>query len=128
MVGIFATETLFAIIVIRSNKGVSKLVTEKQIDSIVDIIVKKAKPDKIILFGSYAYGQPTNDSDVDILIINEDSDVSKYKRGREIRKYLRGIGIPLDILVYTQEELNEWKDIKGSFLHEIVEKGKTLYG
>lgn len=91
------------------------MVTEKQINSIVDIIVKRAKPDKIILFGSYAYGQPTNDSDVDILIIKEDSDVSKYKRGREIRKYLRGIGIPLDILVYTQEELNEWKDIKGSF-------------
>lgn len=81
----------------------------------------------MILFGSYAYGQPTNDSDVDIIVIKEKTDVPMHKRGREIRKYLRGTKIPLDILVYTEDEVNKWKDVKASLIYEIIEKGKTLY-
>ncbi len=104
------------------------MVTEKQIDNVVDKIVKNTKPKKVIWFGSYASGEPTDDSDVDLLVVKENSDVPRHKRGREIRKYLRGMKIPLDILVYTEDEVNEWKDVKASFVYDIIEKGKTLYG
>ena len=104
------------------------MVSEKQINDVVDRIIYSIKPKKVILFGSYAYGQPTDDSDVDILVVKEDSDVPVYKRGRKIRKHLRGMNIPMDILVYTEEEVDEWKDVKASLLHQIIEKGKVLYG
>lgn len=103
------------------------MVTNKEIDKVINLIVTNVNPDKIVLFGSYAYGDPNEDSDLDLLII-KDMEVEKYKRGREIRKYLRGTRIPIDLLIYSNKEVNELKDDKTAFISQILEKGRVLYG
>jgi predicted nucleotidyltransferase len=100
---------------------------QKQIEKIVKRIVDNYKPERIILFGSYAYGFPTEDSDLDLLIV-KDSSLPRYKRAREVRKYLWGISeIPKDIVVYTQEEIDDWKEVEEAFVTKVVKNGKILY-
>jgi len=104
------------------------MITQKQIEEIITRIASSYKPEKIILFGSYAYGIPTEDSDLDLLVIVKSSKKPRYKRAREIRKHLWGIAdTPKDILVYTQEEIDEWKEVKEAFITSIVGQGRILY-
>ncbi len=102
------------------------MITNEQINYIIKIITETEKPQKIVLFGSYANGSANNDSDLDLLII-KNSEIPVNKRCRELRKHLRGLKIPMDILMYTQEEIAEWKDTKAAFVTKILEQGKVLY-
>jgi len=88
--------------------------------------LKKYKPEKIILFGSWAWGKPKADSDVDLLIVKE-TKKSPYKRIPEARKYLRKIDFPFDVLVFTSKEMKDRLQAKDFFISEIVNKGKVLY-
>ena len=97
-----------------------------KINQIIELIIKNVQPEKIILFASYANGKPDEHSDLDLLII-KDFKVPRYKRGREIRKYIRGIGVPLDIIAYTNEEIDKWKNVKEAFITQVISKGKVLY-
>ena len=103
------------------------MIGKDQIIEIVKRIVDSYKPEKIILFGSYAYGTPKKDSDLDLLIVKESS-LPRYKRAREIRKHLWGISeIPKDILVYTQKEIDDWKEVEEAFITQVVKYGKIIY-
>lgn len=103
------------------------MITRKHIEDIVKRIVDHYKPEKIILFGSYAYGSPTKDSDLDLLVI-KDSSLPRHQRAREIRKYLWGISeIPKDIIVYTQREIDDWREVDEAFVTQVVKRGKILY-
>ncbi|RYZ14888.1 MAG: nucleotidyltransferase domain-containing protein, partial [Sphingobacteriales bacterium] len=75
---------------------------------------------------SYANGTPNEDSDLDLLIV-KDVEGPKYKRSSEVRSYLDGALIPMDILVYTPKELDKWKDLPMAFEHHILATGKVLY-
>lgn len=103
-----------------------KEVNENIISEIVRRIVDVVNPKKVILFGSYAYGKPTKDSDLDILIIM-DSKLPRYKRSSLIYKALAGILIPKDIIVYTPEEVEEWSDVPQAFVTTALTKGKVIY-
>jgi predicted nucleotidyltransferase len=88
-------------------------------------IVERFHPMKIILFGSYAYGNPQPESDVDLLVVMETS-LREIQQALQIRKFLNPL-FGLDIIVYTPVNLAnrlEWGD---SFLREVVTKGKVLY-
>lgn len=62
------------------------------------------------------------------LVITSKSTVPRFKRGREIRLDLQRIAdIDIDILVYTQQEIEEWKDVEFSFLNSILKTGKVIY-
>ena len=99
----------------------------EQIKEIVHRIVENYKPEKIVLFGSYAYGHPSQCSDLDLLIIKE-SNLPRYKRAREIRKYLWEVtDIPMDIIVYTPKEIEDWKNVEEAFITTVIKKGKILY-
>jgi predicted nucleotidyltransferase len=83
------------------------------------------KPERIILFGSYAYGNPTPDSDVDLLVI---WNTNKPRRERilDVSLLLYPRSFPVDIIVKTPEELKQ--EIKTSFfIREIINKGKVIY-
>jgi predicted nucleotidyltransferase len=92
-------------------------------------IEEQYKPKKIILFGSYAYGEPTQDSDVDLLII-KNTDKRPIDRWVEVKKLLRGIapGLPISPLVYTEGEIDERNAIQDFFIEEIFENGEVIYG
>ena len=101
----------------------------KLIGDIVDRILEGYRPKKVILFGSYAYGEPTEDSDVDLLII-KNTDKKPIDRWVEVKRLLRDISrtVPVSPLVYTEEEIQERLAIKDFFIEEIFEKGDVLYG
>lgn len=88
-------------------------------------IAREFKPEKIVLFGSYAYGHPTSDSDVDLLVILK-FDGKPVRKAIEIRNRVNP-RVPLDLLVRTPEQIanrvvqNDW------FMREILERGRTLY-
>jgi len=99
----------------------------RKIKEISDKIVKEYQPEKIILFGSHAWGEPHEWSDVDLLVVKE-SNKSKLERTRELRGLLSNSGQPLDVLVYTRGELealiNQGRNL---FLEDIVRNGVILY-
>ena len=102
------------------------MIETKRIDDIVERIAIKFNPDKIILFGSYAAGNPNNDSDIDLLII-KDTDLPRHKRSFDIHKSLIGSMIPMYILVYTTKEFEQEKKEKSSFLYSAIKTSKILY-
>lgn len=102
------------------------MIDSVKINDIVNRIAIKFNPDKIILFGSYAFGAPNNDSDLDLLII-KDTDLPRHKRSFDIQKSLIGSMIPMDILVYTNKEFEEEKNEKFSFLNSAIKGSKILY-
>lgn len=98
---------------------------KKEIENITNQIVKKYKPEKIILYGSFAYGKPHQDSDVDLLIVKE----TKFPRVKRIKKVLMKVesNLPLEPLVYTPKELDNRLKLGDFFVKEIVNKGKVVY-
>lgn len=106
---------------------IEQLLNEELLDEIVHRIVTGAHPERIILFGSHAYGIPTKDSDVDLIVVKKDV-VSKRKESVRIRKLLRGILLPFDIIVVRPEEFefyaNDWIN---SVFAEAKRKGRVLY-
>ncbi len=95
-------------------------------DEIVKKILEKVKPKKIILFGSYAYGEPTKYSDIDLLIVEENVQ-SKIKEKLIIKELLKDIKIPKDILVVSEGEYEFYKDDFGSVIKEACDKGAELW-
>ncbi len=107
-----------------TDAGVRRIIIE-----IADRIIKVYKPKKVILFGSYAYGEPTEDSDIDLLII-KNTDKRPIDRWVEVKRLLRDVSRTLAVspLVYTEKEIEERTAIKDFFLEEVFEKGEVLYG
>jgi predicted nucleotidyltransferase len=102
-------------------------VDRKLINEIVKRIVKALTPLKIILFGSWAYGKPHKDSDLDILVVVKKSELPRYKRAVQVYKALTGILISKDIIVYTPQEIKEWNAVPQAFITTIIRKGKVIY-
>jgi uncharacterized protein len=103
------------------------MIMQEQIDEITKKIVENFHPKKIILFGSYAYGTPTEEeSDLDLLIV-KDSDLPTRSQNRRVRKLLSGSKVPVDILVKTSLEFEVYKDIIGTVIYPAHKFGKILY-
>jgi predicted nucleotidyltransferase len=105
----------------------------KILDSLI-FSLKSSDPYKIILFGSYARGNPNEHSDIDLMVILDNNHVSKTYEERLNKKiFVRNLvleinrQIPLDILVYSKEELNKIKEQGNSFIDEIERTGKIIY-
>ena len=102
-----------------------KRIPQEAIDQVVEQIVEKFKPQKIILFGSYARGNPRPESDVDLLVVM-DNKRKKSKQSLEIRRHL-GVMFGLDLVVYTSKRLKERVDMGDWFLRDVLKEGKVLY-
>ena len=108
------------------------MVKDKKIKETINQITEKIKkeyaPQKIILFGSYAYGEPSSDSDLDLFIIKE---TNKERRNRfvEVKRlvYDPKRKVVFSPLVYTPKEVEERLSLKDDFVMEILEKGEVLY-
>jgi len=103
-----------------------KKIDENLLSDIVQRILKVAQPEKIILFGSYARGEATEASDLDLLII-QPSDLPRYKRSTPVRLALRGLFPSKDVVIYTPEEVKEWESASTSFIASALREGRILY-
>lgn len=101
------------------------MIAMDRILSVSDHIAQGFQPERIILFGSYAYGTPGEDSDVDLLVILP-FEVKPVRKALEILQKTNP-KIPLDLLVRTPEQVRERLDNQDWFMREIIEKGRILY-
>ena len=95
-------------------------------DEIVRRIVGVADPQKIILFGSRARGDERPDSDLDLLVISE-SNEPRYRRSGPLYTLLADLPVEVEIMVYTPNEVQEWRPVREAFVTTAVREGKVLY-
>ena len=109
----------------------------KHIDSILNDITERLKPigiEKLILFGSYAYGTPNDDSDIDLLVVTNDNMIpqtfaEKSKIVLQVNRLIRDIkdSVPVDLIVHTRAMHNKFIKLNSLFCREILTKGKILH-
>lgn len=90
-------------------------------------LVAALQPDKVILFGSQAWGSPDESSDIDIYVIVPDSSDRPVQRARKARACIGDIRMPLDILVRTRAEAEKYRHLHASLESQVFEKGRVLY-
>jgi len=100
--------------------------SEKLINEITRRILAVSAPERIILFGSYARGNAGPDSDVDLLVI-EDAVEAPRKESVRLRGALRGLLVPVDVLVATSEQVERHRDAVGLIYGSILREGKVIY-
>ncbi len=98
----------------------------KEIQKMVNRIVKEFQPERVILFGSHARGEGGPDSDVDLLVVIP-VEGSKRDKAIEIGVALHDVRIPKDIIVTTPDEFEWRKEIAGTIERPAAMEGKTLY-
>lgn len=103
------------------------MITKKILKEAVNRLVAVYHPIAIYLFGSYAWGSPTEDSDLDLLVIVDKSDESPYERAVAGHLAFIGMTISKDIKVYTREEFTRRCKDKSSLAYKIKHEGKPLY-
>ena len=102
------------------------MITREMIDRAVRILVDAAKPSRIMIFGSYARGDAREDSDLDLLVI-EPRVEDRAREMVRLRRALRPLRIPVEILVYSADEVARWGDQPGSALYWALREGKVVH-
>ena len=102
-------------------------ITPEKIEAAIRRIVRTAQPRKIILFGSAVRGRADIHSDVDILVVTKDEIASSRKESVRIRRALRGISMPMDILVVPERRLEQLAQRPGLVYREAMRHGRVVY-
>jgi len=105
-----------------------KTIQPGQLEKAVERLKSEFQPEQIWLFGSHAWGTPTEDSDVDLMVIVASSDERPIRRMQRAHRCLRGIGFAKDVLVNTRSEFDRYRHLTASLSHRIFEQGRKLYG
>ena len=108
------------------NVNERRRIPMRAIRAVVEQIAERFQPEKIILFGSYAYGQPKPESDVDLLVVME-TPLRERQQRLEISRALSPRPFPLDILIRTPKQVEERINLGDPFLREIMTQGEVLY-
>jgi len=103
-------------------------ISEVLIQQVADRIVRECHPHKIILFGSLAWGKPKQHSDLDLLVIMDSEVARPDMRAMQVKRLLYDFHCPMDLLVYTPEEVKACLQKGNLFIQEILEEGRLLYG
>lgn len=109
-----------------SNVNEWRRIPMRAIRAVAKRIAEKFHPEKIILFGSYAYGKPQPESDVDLLVIM-DTPLRERQQRLEISRALSPRPFPMDIIIRTPKQLEERLALGDPFLGEITAQGKVIY-
>lgn len=103
----------------------TKKVELKKLKIIAEKIVANYNPEKIILFGSYAYGTPNKNSDVDLFIVKKTK--NSYKTARDIDGSIFPRPFAMDIIVYDPKKVEERLEFGDFFVKAVIDSGKLLY-
>ena len=98
------------------------------LEEAIERLKKEFQPEEIYLFGSHAWGTPSEDSDVDLMVIVPSSDERPIRRMQRAHRCLRGIGFAKDVLVNTRAEFDRYRDLRASLSHKLFQEGRKLYG
>jgi predicted nucleotidyltransferase len=98
-----------------------------QIEAVAARLAEAAGAEQVILFGSHARGDAGRDSDVDLMIVAK-SDLPRFKRSRSLYQAIRPYPFPMDLVVYTPEEIEQGRRSPLSFVATVLREGKTVYG
>ena len=101
------------------------MIETQDIQALAEKIATVFRPEQIILFGSYAWGMPTADSDVDLLVVLPFEGKS-WRMAATIRHQLRS-PFPVDLIARTPEQLQQRLQQGDTFLQEITHNGRVLY-
>ena len=106
-------------------------VTEEMINDTVSVIVRRTRPEAIILFGSQASGKAGPHSDIDLIVIESASFSQGNDRRREMTRLWQALAkfpVPRDILVYSRDEVERWRDARNHVIAKALKEGRFLYG
>jgi len=101
------------------------VISVEKIDSAADLLMSYSMARKVILFGSYARGDAKEDSDVDFLVVEKEV-VSNVQEMVRLRKILRPLGLPVDVMVVSENDVIEWGHLPGTALYWALKDGKVL--
>lgn len=102
-------------------------ITPDKVQAAIKRIVETSRPKKLIIFGSFVRKKTTNNSDLDILVITGDEIADSRRESIKIRRALRGIFMPMDILVITESRFEELSNQPGLIYREAVRHGEIVY-
>src|SRR5437870_2947942 len=103
------------------------MISQDQMQDVIDTIVSNYDPEEILVFGSYATGKATDTSDLDLLVV-KNTDVPMEQRLRTVRHLLEGFLFRIDVNVYTPQEVRDNENVPYSFTRSItLFQGKTIY-
>lgn len=102
-------------------------VTAEKIQQAVDRIVAVRHPSRVIVFGSVVRGTVDRDSDVDLLVVTKEDPDNRRAESVRLRRALRGISMPMDVLVISERQLQEVAERPGLVYREALRNGKVVY-
>ena len=105
-----------------------KTITKDLLETVTRRLVAEFQPEQVWLYGSHAWGNPHDDSDVDLFVVVSQSDETPIRRSQRAHRCLRGLRMPKDVLVETRQEVDRVKKSKTSLENTILSRGRRLYG
>lgn len=90
-------------------------------------LVAEFEPEEVWLFGSYAWGEPTPDSDLDLYVVVTDSSEDPLARAQRAQRVLGGLALPKDVIVKTRTEMDRVKTLRPTLAYQVVNEGRLLY-
>lgn len=105
-----------------------KTIPQGLLEEAVERLKAEFQPEEIYLFGSHAWGTPTDDSDVDLMVIVRDSSERSIQRMQRAHHCLRKLRMSKDVFVQTREEFDRYKHLRASLQHQILARGRKIYG
>src|SRR5436190_23591013 len=99
-----------------------KDLSQDLLNEVVSRLATEFEPEQVWLFGSHAWGQPDEGSDLDLLVVVRESSEPLARRAQRAHRCLRGLGIAKDILVKTRAEVERFRHVRSSLEAEILER------
>lgn len=110
------------------HRPVLKPEVQATIDTAVERLVAEFQPEQIWLFGSYAWGEPDEESDLDFVVVVSDSGQNPLKRAQRAHHCLGDLSMANDVLVKTRAEFDRFVNVVSSLTHKVTQEGRLLYG
>jgi predicted nucleotidyltransferase len=105
-----------------------KGLSQELLDEVTRRLAAEFQPEQVWLFGSHAWGQPDDGSDLDLLVVVRESVEPPVRRAQRAHRCLRGLGIAKDVLVKTRAEVERFRNVRSSLEAEILKRGRLIYG
>ncbi len=105
-----------------------KPISQDLLNEVTRRLAEEFRPEQVWLFGSHAWGEPDEGSDLDLLVVVPQSEETPVRRAQRAHRCLRGIEAAVDILVKTRTELERFRDVRSSLESLILRNGRLIYG